>query len=712
MQIEELLSKMSLREKIFQLEQFNSVLLKDLDGWDATGPMEELGLTSKDLGMIGSVLNSMGADRMQDIQSSFLRTNKQGIPLAFMHDVIHGYRTIYPINLGLASSFDLELIRDCARMAAEEAVADGVNVTFAPMVDLARDARWGRVMETSGEDPYLNALIAQATVEGYKEGGIATCVKHFAAYGAAEAGKDYAAADMSEYTLREFYLPAYKAAIDAGVDMVMPSFNVLNGVPSTGNAWLLQDILRKEWGFDGVVISDYAAILELCVHGYADDEQDAAYKAFSAGVDVEMCSATYARYLEKLVVEGKIPEKEIDGAVGRVLALKEKLKLFDKPVRYANAEEEKRIALCEKHRALARKAVEESCVLLKNDGVLPFSVETKSVAVIGPHGNTGHVLGWWLCGGLAEETVTVCEGLRQFDANLNVRYAKGCDSSWDSTEESYIDEAVALAKESEAVILCLGEGEEESGESNSKASLDLSEIQYKLLAAITAVNQNVVVLLFTGRPLASVRLHYGAPAILNVWWPGTECGSAIANLLFGKVVPSGKLTMTFPYTTGQCPIYYNHYRSGRPAPKGRYDILHTTRYLDEPNEPLYPFGYGLSYTSFSYSEPILSSDILKRGDSIEASVTIINKGDCKAKEVVQLYICDVCGSLVRPVKELKGFQKIALEAGESKTITFTITEDMLAFYGADGKRKAENGRFCVYIGANSDVDTYKEFQLI
>ncbi len=712
MKIEEILSRMSLKEKIFQLEQFNSVLLKPLAGWDATGPMKDLKLTEEDLKLTGSVLNSMGAERMQDIQTEFLEKNEKKIPLAFMHDVIHGYRTIYPINLGLACSFNLDLMRDCAEMAATEAVLDGVNVTFAPMVDLARDARWGRVMETSGEDPYLNSQSAKVTVEGYKKGGIATCVKHFAAYGGAVAGKDYAEVDMSEYTIREYYLPAYKAAIDAGVDMVMPSFNVLNGIPATGNQWLLQDILRDEWGFDGVIVSDYAAIWELVIHGYAEDEKDAAYKALMAGVDVEMCSTMYAQNLSKLLSEGKITEEQINKAVLRVLRLKEKLGLFEKPYGIADTKKAKEVILCDKHREIARKAVEESAVLLKNDGVLPLSKSTKSVAVIGPHGDTGHVLGWWLCGGLAEDTVTVCDGLRRCNKNLNVRYAKGCEIGWNNTDESYIAEAVELAKNSEAVVLCLGEKEEESGESNSKTNLDLSEIQYKLLAAVLAVNKNVVVLLFTGRPLACTHLHALAPAILNVWWPGTECGNAVANLLFGEVSPSGKLTMTFPYSSGQCPIYYNHYQTGRPSPYGRYDILHATRYLDTPNEPLYPFGYGLSYSTFTYSKVELSSKVMNRGGEITASVTVTNTGAYRAKEAVQLYIRDLAGSHVRPIKELKGFEKVELDVGESKKITFSLTEEMLAYYGAGMGRIAEKGKFYIFIGTNSDVEAYQEFELL
>lgn len=410
--------------------------------------------------------------------------------------------------------------------------------------------------------------------------------------------------------------------------------------------------------------------------------------------------------------EGKINEEQIDAAVLRVLNLKKKLGLFDNPYRYADKEKTEKIILCNKNREIARKAVEESCVLLKNNGVLPFSKETKSVAVIGPHGNTGHVLGWWLCGGLAEETVTVCDGLRNYNEDLDVCFVQGCEGGWNCTDEGGIAEAVSMAKTCEAVVLCLGESENESGESNNKTYLDLPEIQYKLLDAVMAVNKNVVVLLFTGRPLATVRLHKVAPAILNVWWPGTECGNAVANLLFGKVVPSGKITMSFPYSSGQCPVYYNHYSTGRPAPYGKFDIQHSTRYLDTPNDPLYPFGYGLSYTEFSYSNITLSSNIMKRDEEIIAIVTVTNIGKYCAKETVQLYIQDVCGSFVRPVKELKGFKKIELEVGESKTVEFIITEDMLAYYGADRQRKAEKGKFYVYIGTNSDTQNYQEFKFV
>ena len=425
-----------------------------------------------------------------------------------------------------------------------------------------------------------------------------------------------------------------------------------------------------------------------------------------------MCSTLYAQNLEKLLEEGAINESKIDEAVLRVLSLKDKLGLFENPYRYANPEKTKELFLCEKHRDIARKAVEESAVLLKNNGVLPLREDTKSVAVIGPHGDTGHVLGWWLCGGLAEETVSVREGLQRYNRELVVRYAKGCECDWNSLDESGIAEAVRLAEISEAVVLCLGEREEESGESNSKTNLDLSQAQYKLLESVLEVNKNVVILLFTGRPLAITRLDRIAPAILNVWWPGTECGNAVANLLFGKVVPSGKVTMSFPYSAGQCPIYYNHYRTGRPSPYGRHDIVHSTRYIDTPNEPLYPFGYGLSYTEFEYSNLQLSSQTMARGSEIKATVTVKNIGAYKAKETVQLDICDLSGSFVRPVKELKGFQKIELDVGESRGLTFVITEEMLAFYGSDMKKKAESGKFYVFIGSNSAVTEYKEFQLL
>ena len=557
--------------------------------------------------------------------------------------------------------------------------------------------------------------MAKATVEGFQGNmgkyNVAACVKHYAAYGAAEAGRDYNTVELGERTLREYYLPSYKAAVDAGVKTLMTSFNVVNGVPLTGNKWLVNDILRKEWGFDGAIITDYCAVREMVVHGYADCDKQAAEMAINTGIDIEMVSTTFPQYLEELIKEKKVTKKQIDKAVLRVLKLKEELGLFDNPYRATSVEEANEIILCKEHRDLARYAAEQSAVLLKNNNILPLSEDVSSVAVIGPLGNTGKIHGSWFCGGRAEDTVSVFDGIKDIIGD-RVKYAQGCDIALDSTDYSKIDEAVELAKNSEAVVLCIGEHQDDSGESNCKTKLEIPYVQYKLLFEILKVNKNVAVVLFTGRPLALERLEANAPAILNMWMPGTEGGSAAANLLFGRSVPSGKITMSFPRTVGQCPIYYNHYNTGRPKP---YDVgraVYTSAYIDSPNSPLYPFGYGLSYTTFEYSDHKISKEWMKEGETITASVKVKNTGKYKAKETVQLYVRDLYGSTVRPVKELKGFEKIELDVGEEKIVTFEITEETLAFYGADMKRKAEKGEFRVFIGTNSACKPFATFMLV
>ena len=715
MDIQALLNKMTVKEKIYQLLMMNTLAYAGKKEENLTGPAAKLIFDKNYLFESGSALNSVGARRMIDIQKNYLENSKNKIPLIFTQDVIHGYRTLYPVNLAIASSFDTKLAHDCAQMAAKEASIDGVQVTFAPMVDLVRDPRWGRVMESSGEDPYLNCKMAKATVEGYQgdmgKYNIAACVKHFAAYGAAEGGRDYNCVDMGEPTLRNYYLPAYKAAIDAGVMTLMTSFNSLNGVPSAGNKWLVKDILRDEWGFDGVVISDYASFREMIVHGYAEDGKDAAYKAMEATGDIEMSSTNYPLYLEELISEGKISMEQLDKAVLRVLKLKDDLGLFDNPYRSTDVEEAEKIILCKEHRDLARYAAEESAVLLKNNGILPLKEDVSSVAVIGPLANTGEIFGNWHCGAKAEETITVLDGIKSIIGD-RAKYAKGCDIEITSTDESQIAKAVKLAKKSEKVVLCLGEHQFDSGESQCKAILELPEVQYKLLNEVLKVNKNVVVLLFTGRPLAIERLDAIAPAILNMWMPGTEGGNAAANLLFARSVPSGKITMSFPRVSGQCPIYYNSYNTGRP--KLQKDLVrekYTSSYLDVLNSPLYPFGYGMSYSTFEYSDKAIDKTIMTRGEKIIASVKVKNTGNYKCKEIVQLYIRDLVGSIVRPVKELKGFEKIELDIGEQKTVTFEIDEESLAFYGADLTKKAENGKFQVFIGASSDCEPFAEFEL-
>ncbi len=715
----EILAKLSLDEKIYHLEQVTTAtFVPSLKKPNVvTGPDSALKLDEKLVFEAGTSLNLIGAETMIEAHDYYMEHSKNKIPPVFMQDVIHGHRTLYPINLAVAASFNRELARELAGMAAKEASLDGVSVTFAPMVDLVRDPRWGRVMESSGEDPYLNSEMAKSTVQGYQgdmgKYNIAACVKHFAAYGAAEAGRDYNTVDMSERTLREYYLPAYKAAVDAGVKMVMTAFNIVDSVPCVGNKHLVKDILRDEWGFDGVVISDYSAVEEMIVHGACEDKKEAAYRAMEATLDIEMMSSCYAMHLKELLNEGKITEEQIDKAVLRILDLKEELGVLDNSYRTVNPKEAKEVQLSTEHRALARKGAEESAVLLKNDGILPLSKNVGSVALIGPNANTGAIHGSWQCGGKIDETVTVYEGLRNILGD-KVKYAPGCYIEYDSEDTSLIDEACSLAKNCDCVVLCLGEHQDYSGEGNCRASIELPEVQYKLLDRILEVNKNVVVALFTGRPLAIERLHKTAPAILNMWMPGTEGGNACANLLFGDVVPSGKITMTFPRVLGQCPIYYNHYTTGRPKlPQDDYNrVRFTSSYLDIPNSPLYPFGYGLSYTSFEYSDLKLSDTTMKPGEKLVASAKIKNTGKYKAKEAVQLYIRDIKGSCVRPVKELKGFEKIELDAGEKKTVSFEINEEMLKYWNKELKFVAEKGEFEVFIGKDSACSPFAKFELI
>ncbi len=714
----DMLTKMSLEEKIYHLEQITTAtyLINGSTYHIITGPNSKVKLNKDMIYEVGTSLNLVGAKTMIEALENYLSNSKSKRPPVFMQDVIHGHRTLYPINLGVAASFDRSLAKELAAMAAKEASLDGVSVTFAPMVDLVRDPRWGRVMESSGEDPYLNSEMAKATVEGFQgdmgKYNLAACVKHFAAYGAAEAGRDYNTVDVSERTLREYYLPAYKAAVDAGVKMLMAAFNIVDGVPCVGNKHLMKDILRDEWGFDGVVISDYGAVQEMITHGAAEDKKEAALRAFESECDIEMMSSCYAEHLRTLLDEGKITEEQIDRSVLRILDLKESLGILDNPYRSVDPEEAQAVQLSCEHRALARKGAEQSAVLLKNDGILPFSKDAK-IAVIGPLGATGKIHGSWHCGGKAEETISVYDGFKNLLGH-KVKFAPGCYIEYDSTDESLIDEACELAKNSDAVVLCLGEHQDYSGEANCRADIDLPEVQYKLLDRILEVNKNVAVALFTGRPLAISRLDRTAPAILNMWMPGTEGGNACANLILGNTVPSGKITMTFPRALGQCPIYYNHYTTGRPKldADDLNRVLYTSSYIDIPNSPLYPFGYGLSYTSFEYSDLTLSDTKMSADGRLIASAKIKNTGNYRGKEAVQFYIRDVKGSCVRPVKELKGFEKIELDVGEEKTVSFEITEPMLRYWTQSLKHVSEKGEFEVFIGKDSTCAPFAKFELI
>ncbi len=717
--LKKLISQMTIDEKIGQLVQYDAGVFIDSEA-EITGPMLDMGLVAEDIFRIGSFLNLANAKEMYELQDRHLKGDRNKIPMIFMMDVIHGYRTIFPIPLGLGSSFNTDIVDECTRMAAEEASVAGVQVTFTPMVDYVRDPRWGRVMETCGEEPLLNSIMGAAQVKAFrgddmsKPGGLATCVKHYAAYGGAESGKDYNQVELSEHILREFYLPAYKACIDAGVDMLMPSFNVVNGVPATANKWLMRDILRDEWGFEGVVISDYNAIGDLIIHGVAADKKEAAKYAFQNGCDIEMCSNGYIRHLKELIEEGVFTEEQLDASVLKVLELKEKLGLFEDPYRGASPELEEKISLTPEKRAIARKAANESAVLLKNDGILPLSKETKKIAIIGPFADNHQIIGFWSCRGRNEESITVKQGVANKLPDAEIAVVSGCSNEWNILDKSGFEEAVKAAKEADAVILCLGEPYNYSGEANCRTDLDLPGVQNELAEEVIKANPNTAVLLFTGRPLTITKLNSIAPAILNMWFPGTEGGNAAADLLFGDANPSGKITMTFPKTVGQCPIYYNHTNTGKPISKEEDGIRRTYRsnYIDCGNLPLYSFGYGLSYSNFVYESMELSSDKMTKDGEIEVTVTIRNNSDVAGKETVQLYMRDLVASTARPVQQLIAFEKVSFEAGERKTVKFTVKEPMLRFWNIEHKFVSEAGEFTLSVGYADNMIYTEKFSLI
>lgn len=714
MELLALLGKMSLAEKCYQLQQVNSNIFMADENMPITGPEFYLQFDKRYKYEVASVYNSYGAERNIAIQNEFLEKSKNKIPLAFMLDVIHGYRTIYPINLGLASSFDRKLVRECTAMAAKEASVDGIHLTFAPMLDVSRDARWGRCMESCGEDTYLTCEMARESVLGFQgDGGkytIGASLKHIAGYSAPMSGKDYDSSDISESSLREVYLPPYKSAVDAGAMVAMPAQNVINGVPGNGNSFILKDVLRNEWGFDGVCISDYGSIENLVSHGFCENKKEATYEAMNANIDMEMVSTCYINNIEKLLNDGKITMEQVDTAVMRILRLKEKLGLFENPYGSADVEESKRILACPEHREIARRSAEESAVLLKNEGVLPFSPKIKRVAVIGPHADNKKIVGSWWCAYKQDETVTVLEGVKSLLPNAEILCEKGCTLDIEDKDYSQIDKAVALSKAADVVILCVGEDQADSGESNSKAKLTLPSVQKELIKRVSEVNKNTALVLFTGRPLVLTDVEDKVGAILNMYFPGTEGGNAVARLLFGKCSPCGKLTMSFPRNEGQCPIYYNHHRTANLRTDDNKRILYESGYIDSPNSPLYPFGYGLSYSNFEYSDFKLSDNTLTSKDSIVASVKVKNTGNLKAKEIVQLYIRDLVGSLVRPIKELKGFEKIELLPNEEKTVEFVIDENMLKFVKRDLTYGAEEGMFQVFIGKDSRCQPFDQFK--
>lgn len=698
-----LLEQMTVEEKVGQLMLLSAIFFGTEE--ELTGPAQEWGLTPEELSRVGGCLGGRDAATLRKIQQKHLDSDRNRIPLMFMNDVIHGYRTIYPINIGLSCSFDPELVGECTKMAAKEAAAGGVHLSFSPMIDLTRDARWGRVMEGSGEDPLLASAIGAATVKAYQgedissRENLASCVKHFAGYGAGESGRDYNTVDMSERTLREYYLPAYKACIDAGVKMLMPSFNSLNGIPSTANPLLMKQILREEWGFDGAVVSDWGAIYELTVHGVAKDLRDATVQAFDNGCHIDMCSKAYYQNLASLVADGIISEADLDGAVMKILELKNELGLFEDPFHGADAERGAAMYLSPEHREIARRASIESAVLLKNDGTLPFSRDLKRIALIGPFANDNGILGSWSSKGKKDEAVTVLEGVRALLPDAEIVTAYGCENRG-SRDRCGFEEAIELAKSADAVVICVGERSNYGGEANSRTSLDLPGVQAELVNAITAANKNSAVLLFNTRPLSLTNIYDTTPAILDMFFPGSEGGNAAAELLFGVKNPSGKLSMSFPKSVGQCPIYYNRMLSGRPKvslPDEEYQPF-SNGYIDCGSRPLFFFGEGLSYTSFEYESLELSSHSLDKSGKIRVTVTLKNTGERDGKEVVQLYIRDNVCSVVRPVQELVAFRKISLKAGERTSVSFDITEPQLRFYDAHCRHISEPGEFSIFVG--------------
>lgn len=734
-EIKNLLAKMSLSEKIDQMLQLIGTFYQKNIEEILTGPARDLGVSDEEINQAGSILGTAGAEQLIQLQKKYMEKQPHHIPMLFMMDIIHGMRTIFPIPLAQGATFDPDMAERCAAAMAKEAAVSGLHVTFAPMVDLVRDARWGRVMESTGEDPYLNSLFAEAMVKGlqgenmgapYK---ISACIKHFAAYGAVTAGRDYNTVELSEHTLREFYFPAYQAGINTGAGMVMTSFNTVNGIPATVNKWLMRDVLRKEMGFDGVLISDFAAILETIDHGCAVDGKDAARKALEAGVDIDMMTNVYATYLVQLIQEGQVEESMVDESVLRILELKNKLGLFENPYKDADPEKEKTVLLCRKHRELARDMAGMSFVLLKNEEILPVDTG-KKIAFIGPYTNCKELISTWAITGSSEDCVSIEDAAREIfdpeivsfcqgspmlgsDVSMSDIVYSGKDGWEDVTEEEQkcmLEEAVEAAKKAEVVIMPIGEYYLQSGEATSRGMIDLPQVQMHLLREIAKVNENIVVVLFNGRPLDLREISHMSKAILEVWLPGTEGGHAIIDVLTGKVNPSGKLPMSFPYCVGQVPVHYNEYTTGRPALSGLQDRFRS-RYIDIPNKPLYPFGYGLSYTEFEISPVSLDGDVVTEDTSVIAKVQVKNKGNVKGTQTLQLYIQDVVASVVRPVKELKGIRKVTLEPGEKKEAAFRINESMLRFVKANGEVGSEAGEFFLWIGDSSETGNKSRFYL-
>ena len=725
-----LMQKMTLDEKIGQLN------LLTPGGGVATGAVVSSDVEAKiKNGSVGGLFGVIGADKIRIAQALAVKNSRLHIPLIFGSDVIHGHKTTFPIPLGLSCSWDTVLIEKSARIAAIEGSADGLSWAFSPMVDIARDARWGRIAEGAGEDPFLGSKIAKAMVRGYQGNGLANkrslmaCVKHFALYGAAEAGRDYNTVDMSKVRMYNEYLPPYKAAVEAGVGSVMSSFNVIDGIPATGNRWLLTDLLRNQWGFKGFVVSDYTSVNEMTAHGMGDLQTVSAL-SLKAGLDMDMVGEGFLTTLKKSLSEKKVTQKEIEEACRRVLEAKYKLGLFDDPYRGIDESRAATEILTPENRKVARDIAAHSFVLLKNDQQLLPLQKSGTIAVIGPLADSKrNMLGTWSVSGDWQKSVSVIEGIKNVTGNsTKINYAKGANISDDAdfvqrvntlgveidtdkrSPEEMIQEAVAVAKQSDVVIAVVGEAADMSGESSSRASIDIPESQQLLLKALVKTGKPIVLVLFNGRPLTLNWESKNMQAILDVWFGGTEAGNAVADVLFGNYNPSGKLTTSFPYSVGQIPVYYNHLNTGRPFHKGD-GTKFKSDYLDIPNEPLYPFGYGLSYTSFSYSKVSLNKTSIKANEKLEIKATITNTGNFDGEETVQLYIQDLVGSIARPVKELKGFQKVLLKKGESKQIAFNITTNDLKFYNNNLKWGYEPGDYKIFVGTDSEHTTELNFSV-
>ena len=730
--VSDLLFKMTIEEKIGQLNLPTS-------GDITTGAPSNSNVAKNiEDGKVGGLFNIKSVKKIKEVQKIAVEKSRLKIPLLFGMDVIHGYETTFPIPLGLSCTWDMKLIERSAQIAAHEASADGINWTFSPMVDISRDPRWGRVSEGSGEDPFLGSQIAKAMVNGYqqndlsKNNTILACVKHFALYGAPEAGRDYNTVDMSRIRMYNDYFPPFKAAIDAGVGSIMAAFNEVDGIPATGNKWLMTDVLRQQWGFKGFVVTDYTGINEMMDHGMGDLQTVSAL-AMNAGIEMDMVGEGFLTTLKKSVDEGKITIAQIDNATRLILNAKYDLGLFDDPYKYCDEKRAKTEIFTVKNRAEARAIAAQSLVLLKNNNQLLPLKKSGTIAVIGPLADAKeNMAGTWSVATNMEKSISLIAGIKEAAAkDSTVLYAKGSNLDYDPafeekatmfgktlhrdsrTSEALLAEALKIANQSDVIIAALGESAEMSGESSSRTNLEIPQAQKDLLQALLKTGKPIVLVLFTGRPLVLVQENEIVPAILNVWFPGSEAGSAIADVLFGKENPSGKLTATFPRSVGQVPIYYNHKNTGRPLSnkEGKFEKFRSN-YIDERNEPLYPFGFGLSYTTFSYSNLKISSAVINFKEKLNVTVDVTNTGNYDGKEVVQLYIRDLVGSVTRPVRELKGFQKIDLKKGQMQKVLFELSIEDLKFYNSNLKFEAEPGRFEIFVGTNSNTENKISFELI